>query len=450
MPLANRLLDLIKLMEEWEESVRRGREVSPDELCKECPELLELLRSQILARKEDPGSIRPFDSQSRATLANLVARIQLLPRSDWLSALRETQRRLWQDRVPLLAESILGLFPDLDSEEAQVLIGGEFVLRRELGHSASLVEFQRRFPHFSKELALVLALLETNSFPEDASTQDPPVQAVRVGSVFANQAIAQAAALVDPHPGAEPIPGFRLVRLLGEGGFGSVWLAQTPGQFHVALKFVVLSGTIGFHEKRSLEILRHLRHPNLLTIFGAWKNDRFLIIAMELADRTLADRHKEAKSAGLQGIPRDELLGYMKAAAEAIDYLNEPHTLDEKQVAVRVQHRDIKPANILLVGSGVKVADFGLARVLNQTMVSHTGGMTPAYAAPEFLQGRTSQHSDQYCLAVAYCELRGGRLPFTGAFADLILGHVEKEPDLSMLPAEERAAAARALAKNPN
>jgi formylglycine-generating enzyme required for sulfatase activity len=75
--------------------------------------------------------------------------------------------------------------------------------------------------------------------------------------------------------------------------------------------------------------------------------------------------------------------------------------------------------------------------------------MTPAYAAPEFRNKEVSAHSDQYSLAVSYCQLRGGRLPFTGDTAQIMMGHLLHPPDLTMLPAAERPAVARALAKKP-
>src|SRR5262249_22415697 len=161
----------------------------------------------------------------------------------------------------------------------------------------------------------------------------------------------------------------------------------------------------------------------------AWQVNAFLVLAMELADRTLADRFRQASGQGLPGIPRDELLDYMEEAARGIDYLNEPHHTVGGQGAVAIQHRDIKPQNILLVGSGVKVAASGLARVIQHSQTSHSAGVTPAYAAPEFFSGYTAHSSDQYSLAVTYCQMRGGRRPFEGTPAQVVSGHLFRPPD---------------------
>ncbi len=250
-------------------------------------------------------------------------------------------------------------------------------------------------------------------------------------------------------PGGRPIPDYELVCLLGRGGFGEVWKAVGPGGFAVALKFIRLDGQGGRVELRSLELMKGIRHAHLLPMFGAWQRGAHLVIAMELAERTLLDRLRQAQGEGLPGVPPPELLESMHEAAKGIDFLNEPRHLVDGGRPVGIQHKDIKPQNLLLVGGCVKVADFGLAKLLENTSTAASGGMTVSYAAPEFFSGRATRWSDQYALAVTYCQLRSGRLPFEGPPAQVMAGHVTRPPDLAMLPEAERPAVARALAKRP-
>jgi serine/threonine-protein kinase len=248
--------------------------------------------------------------------------------------------------------------------------------------------------------------------------------------------------------GGVPIPGFQLVRCLGKGGFGEVWQATGPGGFAIAMKFIRLGVPSSDVEVRSLEVMKKIRHPNLLGQFGAWEREGMLIIAMELADGNLQGRLAGAVAEGLPGVPAGELLEYMRDAARGIDYLNEPRPADGQPHGV--QHRDIKPGNLLLVGGCVKVGDFGLAKLLNNPVHSNTGSMTVSYAAPECLNGTASPRSDQYSLAVSYCQLRGNRLPHRGTAIEIMAGHLLSAPDLDMLPPAERPVVERALAKNPD
>ena len=189
---------------------------------------------------------------------------------------------------------------------------------------------------------------------------------------------------------AEPIIGYRLVEPLGRGGFGEVWKATGPGGIEAALKFVSLAEQVGSLELRALQIIKDIRHPHLLATFGAWKVGGYLIIAMELAERTLLDRFRESVGQGFPGIPAPEIHEHFLDAARGLDYLNEPRHPSEGTEPVGIQHRDVKPENLLVVGGSVKVADFGLARILEHTRTSHTGSMTPAYAAPEFFKNKPS------------------------------------------------------------
>jgi len=251
------------------------------------------------------------------------------------------------------------------------------------------------------------------------------------------------------NPAGNATPGYQLIRRLGQGGYADVWEAEAPGGFRVALKLVRPTVKTRSGELRAIEIIRGIRHPHLLVPFGAWEVEDQLVIAMELADRSLWDRYREVVGQGLRGIPRGELLGYLSSAAVAVDFLNgASHSIDGRP-GVGIQHRDLKPQNILLFGRCAKVADFGMARVMERSTAGHTGSWTLPYAAPEFFHGRTATQSDQYSLAVTYCQVRGGRLPFWGTAAEIMLGHTSMPPDLERLPEPEREVVARALAKQP-
>lgn len=178
-----------------------------------------------------------------------------------------------------------------------------------------------------------------------------------------------------------------------------------------------------------------------------------LIVVMGLGDRTLFDRLVEARIEA--GIPRDdttrphglvpvEAIRYLRASAGAIDLLNREH---------QIYHCDIKPQNILIVGGDAQVCDFGLANKIEGDMrKTQQAFATPAYAAPEVLQGQTySRAVDQYSLAVTYYELRTGRLPFDVTTpANMVVAKCTGKLDLSHLTPAERKVMSRAMDVDPD
>src|SRR6516225_5026337 len=183
-------------------------------------------------------------------------------------------------------------------------------------------------------------------------------------------------------PDAEPLPGYRLVSPLGTGGFGEVWKVVAPGNILKAIKFVYgnlnsLDGDAfrAEQEKKALECIKEVRHPFVLSTERIDIVEGDLSIVMELADKSLHDLHVEYQQMGLPGIPRAELLGFMRDAADGLDHLNDKHNL---------QHLDVKPRNLFLIGGRVKVADFGLVKNLErQSSSGLMSGVTPIYAPPE-------------------------------------------------------------------
>ncbi|MFO0880339.1 MAG: protein kinase [Gemmataceae bacterium] len=246
----------------------------------------------------------------------------------------------------------------------------------------------------------------------------------------------------------EPIPGYRLLHPLGQGGFGEVWKCEAPGGLLKAVKFVhgghhlLDDNAPADEELRAVERVKTIRHPFILTMERVEIVDGELVIVMELADKSLADVLQAVRAEGKPGLERSALLNYLREAAEVLDVMNMRHGL---------QHLDIKPRNLFLVSNHVKVGDFGLVSSLSTAMGEPAlGAITPLYASPEVFQGSLSAHSDQYSLAVVYQELLTSTLPFRGRNArQLMMEHLHGQPDLSPLPEGDRPAMLRALAKNP-
>jgi serine/threonine protein kinase len=243
-------------------------------------------------------------------------------------------------------------------------------------------------------------------------------------------------------------PGYRLCRLRGRGGFGEVWEAESDHGL-VALKFLPCPRGQGApQELRSIQMVRDLPHPHLTRVEKVWCAPGFLVVAMDLADGSLADL-LEVYQADLGGpLPPDHLCPLLVQAAQALDFLNtRQHFIQDQWLTI--QHCDVTPANLLLFGQTVKVSDFGLTTALAFREKAHLRAGTPAYAAPEVFQGRVSDRTDQYALAVSYCQLRGGRLPFPDTPPGFVPGYVRPAPDLTMLTPAERPAVARALSPVP-
>jgi len=292
--------------------------------------------------------------------------------------------------------------------------------------------------------------------------------------------------------GDQPIPGagYRLVAFLGRGGFGEVWKATAPGGAEAALKIIRLGSREGRKELRALQLVKRIHHTNLVPIIAFWvKNQQGeilddeavlqagrretahrvtitapvaplgtaadqdgpaeLIIAMGLGDQNLYDRLEQCRQKGLPGIPDEELLGYLEDSAAAIDFLNSPvHDLGAGPAGI--QHCDIKPHNLVLVGGSVQVCDFGLAQMIGASHAT-TAAASIAYAAPECLvEGKPSDSTDQYCLAVSFVELKTGQLPYSDTTMAAVLDAKRNDKlDLGFLPAAAQRVVRRATSSDP-
>jgi serine/threonine protein kinase len=201
-------------------------------------------------------------------------------------------------------------------------------------------------------------------------------------------------------------------------------------------------------ELRSIQVVQALTHRNLIRIHRVWCAGEFLVVTMELADGSLADVLHLQQEELSTALPAADLLPLLAQAAEALDFLNNRQHLIQGQW-LTVQHCDVTPANLLVFGETVKLSDFGLTTTLSGGEKAHCRAGTPAYAAPEVFEGRVSQRTDQFSLAMCYCMLRSGRLPFPDQPADFLTAPARAAPQLDMLEPAERPAITRALAPVP-
>ena len=245
--------------------------------------------------------------------------------------------------------------------------------------------------------------------------------------------------------GTAPYPGYHLRRPLGSGGFGEVWKAETDDGRELALKFLPCDGgRLAARELRSLQAICQLQHPHLIRIERVWCWEGYVVIAMERADGSLLDLYNVYQAHFGTPITPEHACLLLSEAAEALDFLNtRQHMIDGRCVAF--QHCDIKPSNLLLFGETLKVADFSLSSALASRLETRCRAGTLDYCAPEVFQGQLSSQTDQYALAVTYCAVRGGRLPFADTPTTFRGPYTRPAPDLSMLLPTERPILARAF-----
>ena len=247
------------------------------------------------------------------------------------------------------------------------------------------------------------------------------------------------------------MPGYQLTQFLGRGGWGEVWRATRPDGDLAALKFLPCdSPTAAAQEIRALQAIRQLDHPNLIRIDQIWSMANYVVIAMELADGSLSELLDVYLADIGQPLPADHVCFFLAQAADALDFLNaRQHRLNGQRVAVR--HCDVKPSNLLVIDKQLKLADFSLSVQATSPMRNHRRIGTLNFTAPEIFQGLLSDRTDQYSLALSYCQLRGGRLPFPEISAKEAAAKdfTRPAPDLAMLTKPERPIIARALENVP-
>ena len=244
---------------------------------------------------------------------------------------------------------------------------------------------------------------DTDSAPK-AAARSPTVTDALVGRIFGS---------------------YTLLRRLGAGASGTVYLADDPGMFRqVALKMFPLrlnedDPTLFGRIQREVQIISRLEHVHILPVYGWGNADGYAYLSMRLADESLADTLK----AGL--LPLAEVARLLEQVASALDYAHDQQVI----------HRDLKPANILLDAQrNCLLADFGIAHLTDgSTSFTPEGRVvgTPLYMSPEQISGQPiSAQSDLYSLGVIAFELVCGQPPFQGTTVEVLAQHMNARPPI--------------------
>jgi serine/threonine-protein kinase len=215
---------------------------------------------------------------------------------------------------------------------------------------------------------------------------------------------------------------FELLDKIGEGGMGIVYRARyVVNDRQVAVKLLptdVTDEVILARFERELEILKNLRHPNIVRCFGGVCENKRRFYAMELVDGGTLDGLLEQYGK----LPWQKVVEYGLQMCAALSYSHERGVI----------HRDIKPGNFLIAQNGqLKLSDFGLASLTAARKITAAGKTmgTYRYMAPEQIRGKTEAKSDLYALGCVLFEMLSGRAPFDGETpAEILQKHMREPP----------------------
>ncbi|MDB5385284.1 MAG: prkC 15 [Planctomycetaceae bacterium] len=249
--------------------------------------------------------------------------------------------------------------------------------------------------------------------PRSAATPPKPASVTAPGAVSD-----KSGAVKPPEKKATQLGDFKLVKKLGQGGMGEVFLAhQISLDRQVALK--VMNKQFSKQEnfvkrfKREAQTMAKLNHPNIVQGYAVGEESGLLYLAMELVKGHEKGRSLQDWMDNLKKLEVGDALHVILVIADALKYANEMSLI----------HRDIKPDNMLITEKGVvKLSDMGLAKATDEDMSmtqSGTGLGTPYYMPPE--QAADAKHvdhrSDIYALGCTLYYFTTGELPFKGTSA---------------------------------
>jgi serine/threonine protein kinase len=244
----------------------------------------------------------------------------------------------------------------------------------------------------------------------------------------------------------QQIGPYTLIRLLGQGGFGEVWLAERRS----ALMTTQVAVKLPLDPNPDLNAIRHeaqtwLRasgHPNVLPVIEADIYDGQVVIVSEYAEAgSLA---KWLQQNGGKAPTVEAAVSMTSGILAGLQHLH--------HLSAPIVHRDLKPDNVLLQGDQPRLTDFGISRVLKTTAMTQNASGTPHFMPPEAFAGRYSPQSDVWAAGVILYQMLSGKLPFPQSDLPSLYGAIltgTPAPLPAHVPQELKASVAKALSKDP-
>ena len=192
---------------------------------------------------------------------------------------------------------------------------------------------------------------------------------------------------------------YEVIRSLGSGGFGSVYLARdTWLDIKVALKVPHKQAAELYKLLKEPRLQAALNHPNIVRMIAAEKEKKIFFMVMEYVKGKTLERLMEKERV----LESETALDYIKQIAQGVDHAHKN----------KIIHRDLRPSNIIISEEGTaKITDFGTSAWLNNVPYASTRIGSPPYMAPEQFMGKASYQSDIYSLGCIFYEMIVGRPP---------------------------------------
>lgn len=360
-------------------------------------------------------------------LAAFVASVSALDPRDLAALVHVDQRHRHAAGAPRPAESYFESFPALgsDTELALDVVYQEYVLRRDAGEAYSTDKYLSRFPDLAEQLAMQFELDGAMGDEHSSRSMNTARKTVEHSSAYP--------------PGTLIAGRYKLLEEIGEGGMGTVWVAQQtePVRRRVAIKLIkpgMDSRQVLSRFEAERQALAIMDHPHIAKVLDGGLTDegRPYFVMEYVKGEPITDYCDKAR------LSVTERLKLFVQVCQAVQHAHQKGII----------HRDLKPSNILVCpydGQPVpKVIDFGLAKAMHQSLTEHSlytahGVMvgTPLYMSPE--QAETNNldidtRSDLYSLGVILYELLTGSTPLEkrrlhdAAFQEMLRLIQEEEP----------------------